>query len=79
MVDGLRRGRARAAPIRPAWSETSPTDLTRRRLAALDIGSTPLCFGRLDLDADGDADGRAERAGSSTWAASPSPTRASHR
>ena len=27
-------------------------DLTRRRLAALDIGSTPLCFGRLDLDLD---------------------------
>jgi DNA helicase IV len=29
-------------------------DLTRRRLAALDIGSTPLCFGRLDLEPDGD-------------------------
>ncbi len=27
-------------------------DLTRRRLAALDIGSTPLCFGRLDLEAE---------------------------
>ena len=25
-------------------------DLTRRRLAALDLGSTPLCFGRLDLE-----------------------------
>jgi DNA helicase IV len=27
-------------------------DLTRRRLAALEIGSTPLCFGRLDLEAE---------------------------
>ncbi len=28
------------------------TDLTRRRLAALDIGDLPLCFGRLDLRGD---------------------------
>ena len=28
---------------------------TRRRLAGLDIGDTPLCFGRLDLVADADA------------------------
>ena len=27
-------------------------DLTRRRLAALDIGAAPLCFGRLDLEPD---------------------------
>jgi DNA helicase IV len=27
-------------------------DLTRRRLAALDIGDLPLCFGRLDLQSD---------------------------
>src|SRR5580765_1736621 len=27
-------------------------ELTRRRLAALDIGDTPLCFGRLDFGAD---------------------------
>jgi DNA helicase IV len=27
-------------------------DLTRRRLAALDIGDLPLCFGRLDLQGD---------------------------
>ncbi len=31
------------------------TGLTRRRLAMLDIGSAPLCFGRLDLEPDGDA------------------------
>jgi DNA helicase IV len=35
-------------------------DLTRRRLAALEIGSAPLCFGRLDLEdepgPDGDGD-----------------------
>ncbi len=30
---------------------------TRRRLANLDIGEAPLCFGRLDLLADGDGDG----------------------
>jgi DNA helicase IV len=30
-------------------------EVTRRRLAALDIGALPLCFGRLDLVADGDA------------------------
>src|SRR5215471_11782577 len=31
---------------------------TRRRLASLDIGDTPLCFGRLDMAADrGAADG----------------------
>ena len=30
--------------------------VTRRRLAALDIGAAPLCFGRLDLAADGDGD-----------------------
>lgn len=29
-------------------------DVTRRRLAALDIGSAPLCFGRLDLERDAD-------------------------
>ncbi len=34
---------------------------TRRRLASLEIGDTPLCFGRLDLAARVDADGR-ERA-----------------
>jgi len=28
-------------------------DTTHRRLAALDIGDTPLCFGRLDLTDDG--------------------------
>ena len=28
-------------------------DVTRRRLAALDIGEAPLCFGRVDLAADG--------------------------
>jgi DNA helicase IV len=28
-------------------------DVTRRRLAALDIGDAPLCFGRVDLVADG--------------------------
>src|SRR5262252_8523129 len=27
-------------------------ELTRRRLAALDIGAAPLCFGRLDLEPD---------------------------
>ncbi|MET1001864.1 MAG: UvrD-helicase domain-containing protein, partial [Acidimicrobiia bacterium] len=31
---------------------------TRRRLASLEIGDTPLCFGRLDLAARVDADGR---------------------
>ena len=31
-------------------------EVTRRRLAALDIGALPLCFGRLDLVADGDGD-----------------------
>ena len=50
-------------------------DLTRRRLASLDIGDLPLCFGRLDLAADDGpvldgADGDAP----STSAASPSPT-----
>jgi len=30
--------------------------VTRRRLAALDIGAAPLCFGRLDLAADGSGD-----------------------
>lgn len=33
-------------------------DLTRRRLAALDIGSTPLCFGRLDLEAEAGSNGQ---------------------
>ena len=32
------------------------TALTRRRLAALDIGDNPLSFGRLDLERDGDDD-----------------------
>ncbi len=32
------------------------TGLTRRRLAMLDIGSAPLCFGRLDLEAEPEAD-----------------------
>ncbi|HEY6317145.1 MAG TPA: ATP-binding domain-containing protein [Acidimicrobiia bacterium] len=38
-------------------------EVTRRRLAALDIGAAPLCFGRLDLaeDGDGDGDGDAEQ------------------
>ncbi len=35
-------------------------DLTRRRLAALDIGDLPLCFGRLDLR-NGDSNGEAPR------------------
>ncbi len=30
------------------------TGVTRRRLAMLDIGSAPLCVGRLDLEADGE-------------------------
>src|SRR5690349_6695031 len=35
--------------------------LTRRRLAALDIGEAPLCFGRLDLRSGiGDDEGPAE-------------------
>jgi hypothetical protein len=28
-------------------------DVTRRRLAALDIGEAPLCFGRVDLAVNG--------------------------
>lgn len=44
-------------------------DLTRRRLAALDIGESPLCFGRLDLAAgapggNGHASPSMQRAGS---------------
>jgi DNA helicase IV len=40
-------------------------DLTRRRLAALDIGDAPLCFGRLDLTA-GAPSGNGAGNGSST-------------
>ena len=40
---------AEAGRTRPGSSVTSPRTSTRRRLAALDIGDLPLCFGRLDL------------------------------
>jgi DNA helicase IV len=36
------------------------TGLTRRRLAMLNIGSAPLCFGRLDLESDLEPDGGPE-------------------
>ena len=41
----VRRGGTHQARLERDAAE----DLTRRRLAALDIGDPPLCFGRLDL------------------------------
>src|SRR5260370_560770 len=39
-------------PNRARRERDAAAALPRRRLAALDIGSAPLCFGRLDLEAE---------------------------
>ena len=65
-LDAMRRAAARVAEgysevgaggTHQARLERDAADaLTRRRLAALDIGEAPLCFGRLDLRGDGGTD-----------------------
>ena len=42
-------------------------DVTRRRLAALDIGEAPLCFGRVDLVANGSSASNGDQGGDPTY------------
>src|SRR5687767_779909 len=55
-LDEMRRAARRAAEVRRGGTHQARLERdvaianTRRRLAALEIGDAPLCFGRLDLE-----------------------------
>ncbi len=65
-LDAMRHSAQRVADVHPVQlggsrqareEREAAAANTRRRLAALDIGETPLCFGRLDLAPGDDEDG----------------------